>query len=135
MHPTTRSARRRHLALYLERDVRNVGSHRPGLEHLLGPHHDVDVDPSSQIAKWMNRSGRLAVNSYHHQGVNEVGDHLRVTAHAEDGLVEGVETADGFIVGIQWHPEYLWPVDVNARALLAGFIASCRALQTQSTQA
>ena len=121
------------LAADLKRDVSNIGSHRPGLAHMLRTHHDVEVDPSSQIAKWMSRSGRLAVNSHHHQGVNEIGDHLRVTARADDGLVEGVETADGFVVAIQWHPEYLWPVDVNARALLAGFVAFCQAARTQPT--
>lgn len=115
------------LAADLKRDVDNIGSHRPGLEHLLRPHHDVDIEPSSRIAKWMSHSGRLAVNSQHHQGVNEIGDHLRVTARADDGLVEGVETADGLVVAIQWHPEFLWPSDLNARALLTGFVASCRA--------
>ena len=116
------------LAADLKRDVRNSGSHRPGLEHLMRPHHDVDVDPSSRIAKWMSHSGRLAVNSHHHQGVSEIGDHLRVTARAVDGLVEGVETPDGLVVAIQWHPEFLWPVDLKARALLTGFVTSCQTL-------
>jgi putative glutamine amidotransferase len=49
-----------------------------------------------------------------------------VTARADDGLVEGVETPDGLVVAIQWHPEFLWPVDSNARALLTGFVTSCR---------
>jgi putative glutamine amidotransferase len=118
------------LAADLKRDVSNIGSHRPGVEHLLRPHHDVEVDPSSQIAKWMSRSGRLAVNSHHHQGVQVVGSRLRVTARAGDGLVEGVETVDGLIVAVQWHPEFLWPTDPNARALLAGFVASCQGIGT-----
>ena len=114
----------------LNRDVSNIGSHRPGPENLVHTHHQVDVNPSSQIAKWMSRSGPLAVNSYHHQGVSEIGKHLLVSARANDGLVEGLESADGLTVAIQWHPEFLWPVDVNALALLTGFVASCQIIET-----
>jgi len=123
------------LSADLKRDVRKIGSHRPGTAHLLRPHHDVVVDPSSQIAKWMSRSGRIAVNSHHHQGVNEVGDRLRVTARSDDGLIEGVESADGLVVAIQWHPELLWPVDSSARSLLTGFVTSCLVARFRATPA
>jgi putative glutamine amidotransferase len=46
------------------------------------------------------------VHSCHHQGIDRVGEGLIVTAHAPDGIVEGIE-ADGelFAVGVLWHPE------------------------------
>jgi putative glutamine amidotransferase len=49
----------------------------------------------------------FVVNSSHHQAVREPGRDLRITAHASDGTVEGLEytgPAD-WIVGVQWHPE------------------------------
>src|ERR1700691_2899881 len=52
-------------------------------------------------------ASELVVNSSHHQAVREPGRDLRVTAHATDGTIEGVEytgPAD-WIVGVQWHPE------------------------------
>ena len=52
-------------------------------------------------------AAELVVNSSHHQAVREPGRDLRVTAHATDGTVEGLEytgPAD-WIVGVQWHPE------------------------------
>jgi putative glutamine amidotransferase len=52
-------------------------------------------------------AAELVVNSSHHQAVREPGRDLRVTAHASDGTIEGVEytgPAD-WIVGVQWHPE------------------------------
>ena len=52
-------------------------------------------------------AAELVVNSSHHQAVREPGRDLRVTAHATDGTIEGVEytgPAD-WIVGVQWHPE------------------------------
>lgn len=58
----------------------------------------------------------LRVNSFHHQAVDHVGDGLRVTARADDGIVEAVEVEDravgrtpgGFVVAVQWHPEMCW---------------------------
>ncbi|MGB6199644.1 MAG: gamma-glutamyl-gamma-aminobutyrate hydrolase family protein [Candidatus Acidiferrales bacterium] len=55
----------------------------------------------------MNAAAELVVNSSHHQAVLEPGRDLRVTAHATDGTIEGVEYtgAEDWIVGVQWHPE------------------------------
>ena len=53
-------------------------------------------------------STQLTVNSLHHQAVDRLGDGLRVTATAPDGIVEGVEVDDAAnIVAVQWHPELL----------------------------
>jgi hypothetical protein len=49
----------------------------------------------------------IGVNSLHHQVVDEVGQGLVVSAKATDGVVEGLETPDGSIVAVQWHPELL----------------------------
>jgi len=55
----------------------------------------------------------LHVNSFHHQAVDRVGEGLRVTARADDGIVEALELAagedgDAFVVAVQWHPEMCW---------------------------
>ncbi len=50
----------------------------------------------------------LAVNSFHHQGVELVGTGLIVSAVAPDGLPEALESpSHRFILGVQWHPETL----------------------------
>lgn len=45
----------------------------------------------------------------HHQAPNRIGEGLRVTARARDGIVEAVESAegDGFLLGVLWHPEHM----------------------------
>ncbi len=48
-----------------------------------------------------------SVNSLHHQTVDRVGAGLIVSAVAPDGVVEGLETPDGSLVALQWHPELL----------------------------
>lgn len=51
---------------------------------------------------------RLAVNSLHHQGVRTLGDGLAACAWAADGLAEAISARDmPFVLGVQWHPEYL----------------------------
>jgi putative glutamine amidotransferase len=48
----------------------------------------------------------LFINSFHHQAIDRLGKGLRVTAVAEDGVVEAVEGTDGgWLYGVQWHPE------------------------------
>jgi putative glutamine amidotransferase len=48
----------------------------------------------------------LQVNSYHHQGVRELGSHLQAMAHAGDGLVEAFyDPRYRFVVGLQFHSE------------------------------
>ena len=43
----------------------------------------------------------------------------------EDGLIEGIFMPNKrFIVGVQWHPEFSYEVDVNNRKLINAFVAS-----------
>jgi putative glutamine amidotransferase len=50
------------------------------------------------------------VNSLHQQGVRELGKDLRVCAVDASGIVQAIESTDRaapFVLGVQWHPEYL----------------------------
>jgi putative glutamine amidotransferase len=66
--------------------------------------HDVEIDPDTTLAQILG--DRHPVKSHHHQGLDAVGEGLRVSAHAEDGSIEGVEDPEHrFAVGVLWHPE------------------------------
>lgn len=71
--------------------------------------HDVSVAPDTMLAKALGASGRISVNSSHHQALARVADGLRVTARAPDGIIEGAEWTgdDWWMVAVQWHPEEL----------------------------
>ncbi|MER5885805.1 gamma-glutamyl-gamma-aminobutyrate hydrolase family protein [Streptomyces sp. NPDC001941] len=45
------------------------------------------------------------VPTFHHQAVDRLGRDLLPSAHAEDGTVEAVELPEGWVLGVQWHPE------------------------------
>lgn len=68
--------------------------------------HGVDVKPGTKLAAIFG-TGKLAVNSLHHQGVCKLGKGLVASGISDDGLIEGVEyPAASYLVGVQWHPEY-----------------------------
>ena len=69
------------------------------------PTHEVRVVADTLTASLLPAS--WPVNSLHHQTVDRVGEGLIVSANAPDGVVEGLETADGQLLAVQWHPELL----------------------------
>ena len=90
--------------------------------------HAITVAPGSRLAA-VAAAGELAVNSLHHQAVRDVAPGLQVSAMSPDGLVEGLETADGRVVTIQCHPEELVAHEW-ARALFETFVRNAGRRQT-----
>jgi putative glutamine amidotransferase len=86
--------------------------------------HEVRVAPISGLAAVLG-SRRIAVNSFHHQSVDELGDGLHAVAWADDGVIEGIEGRGGaFLLGVQWHAETL--VDDAAQlALFQRLVSAC----------
>lgn len=50
---------------------------------------------------------RCFVNTAHSLCADRVGHGLKVTAVADDGVVEAFEAEGGHVIGVQWHPELL----------------------------
>jgi putative glutamine amidotransferase len=70
----------------------------------------------------------LRVNSIHDQAVRVLAPTLRDTIHTIDGLVEGVESEDGRVVAVQWHPEELAPFQERSRRLFDDLVDRARQL-------
>ena len=84
--------------------------------------HDVAVAPASRLRSLVEID-QLPVNSMHHQGVKRLGAGLVACAHAADGLIEAVESANGhWMLGVQWHPEVFEADDPHTRELFRGFV-------------
>ena len=76
-------------------------------EAVLAARHDVTVAADSRLARAVG-PGRRAVNTIHHQAIDRIGEGLRVTATADDGIIEAVEAEpDWELLAVQWHPEKL----------------------------
>ena len=66
--------------------------------------HGIQLDPASRLAQIAGTT-ELWVNSFHHQAADSVAPRLKPVAHAADGVVEALEGAEQFMIGVQWHPE------------------------------
>lgn len=83
--------------------------------------HDVDIEAGTRLAE-LTGGGTIAVNSFHHQAVQELGDGLVITAR-DQGLVEAIEDPQrSFVVGVQWHAESLYKRPEQL-ALFEGLVA------------
>ena len=90
--------------------------------------HDVDVVAGSKLSSLLG-SGKVRVNSSHHQSAEQPGDGLRVVAKCpDDGVIEALEgTAhDHFVVAVQWHPERTYQNDEPSKAIFHGFVEAAR---------
>jgi putative glutamine amidotransferase len=85
--------------------------------------HDVRLDPGSLAARAVGAESS-AVKSHHHQGIDELGEGLRVSGRsAADELPEAIELGgDHFALGVLWHPEE----DERSR-VIASFVDEARA--------
>jgi putative glutamine amidotransferase len=88
----------------------------------------VEIRTGSPLAAMVG-GHQLAVNSLHNQGIAVLAPGLRIEATAPDGTIEAVTLpgAPGFVLGVQWHPEYDFETDAASRAIFEAFGAAARA--------
>jgi putative glutamine amidotransferase len=109
----------------LIQDLKTAVNHRPGRDVVEA--HPVRLVAGSRLSGLLPRGEDLEVkvNSSHHQAVRVPGDNLLVTAVSPvDGVIEAVEldSADHFVVGVQWHPERTYAQSAVSRAIFAEFV-------------
>ncbi|MDR5899100.1 type 1 glutamine amidotransferase [Halomonas vilamensis] len=71
------------------------------------PRKTVDIVGDSKLHRLLGVTW-CRVNSLHHQAVNHTGEGVDIVARDRDGLVQGIESRNhDFLIGVQWHPEWL----------------------------
>ncbi len=93
--------------------------------------HGVKIEPGSCISDILQSdilSGGVRVNSLHTQALDRLGDRVEVEALSEDGTIEAVTVkgAPGFVIGVQWHPEYWAETDSPSNTIFKAFGDACR---------
>lgn len=87
--------------------------------------HSVTVKSGSLLHK-ITGTETLQVNSLHHQAVARVSDRFIVAAEAPDGLIEAISMEDQpFVLGVQWHPEWMMETDEMSRKIFGAFMDAC----------
>jgi gamma-glutamyl-gamma-aminobutyrate hydrolase PuuD len=94
-----------------------VGHVRHSPEPTVYGEIEVRTERDTLVRALIGESAR--VRCHHHQAVDRLGEGLRISARAEDGIVEAIELAGHrFVVGVQWHPEQ----DATDLRLVAGLL-------------
>jgi len=112
-------------------DIPGRRDHRGGkgpLDVAYGPKHAVSV--TGALGRIVG-ADQIKVNSIHSQAIDRPGEGLVVEARAADGTIEAVSApnAPGFVLGLQWHPEWRYAEHPASVAIFRAFGDACRAHQ------
>ncbi|CAG0981646.1 putative glutamine amidotransferase [Anaerolineae bacterium] len=66
--------------------------------------HELNLIQGSRLRAFFEVE-KLWVNSHHIQAVSALGEGLNAVGFAPDGVVEALESMDGKLIGVQFHPE------------------------------
>ena len=95
-----------HLKGTLHRGLGDFYGERGNIGTVL-PRKRVRIDHGTRVHRVFD-TDELLVNSLHNQAVDRLGEGLRVSARDSAGVIQAIEkTSHPFLVGVQWHPEYL----------------------------
>ena len=88
--------------------------------------HSIRIEPRCLLRRITGKS-TIRVNSSHHQSVKAVPSCLMATARSSDGVIEAIEAPDKpFLLGVQWHPEYLYERHSIQKKLFQALIKAAR---------
>lgn len=90
------------------------------------PRKTVSFTPGSRLGQ-IHRQERLRVNSLHHQAIDRLGKGLEIVGTDEYSVPQAWEDRKAtFLIGVQWHPEFLI-YRTSHRRLFEAFLAACGA--------
>jgi len=84
--------------------------------------HKMRFVPGSRLSKLYAGRSEATVNTIHHQAVNKLGRGLDVEAYAvPDDIVEAIRwRGPSYVLGVQWHPEFMFGPLMSADHLDGG---------------
>ena len=101
------------------RQLRKLTYNRPGLL----PTKQVRLADDARLAAICGKP-RLRVNSLHSQIVSKTGEGMTAVGWDLDGFIQASEHQQRDVIGVQWHPEYLFYVPSQLR--LFRWLLGCR---------
>jgi len=102
----------------LHQDTHTFYKETPNIRTIL-PGKKVYLTKNSKLRKIFNVENCL-VNSLHDQAVKKLGLDLIITAIEDNKIVQAIEhTKHPFMIGVQWHPEYLLHIKLQQRLFKA----------------
>ena len=90
----------------------------------------VYLKPGSKLANILGVR-QIKVNALHHQAVKDPGNNIAIVGREKNDVVQAIENLEqDFIIGVQWHPEYL-PQFKKQRRLFQTLVEKAREVNLQ----
>ncbi|MFI1562954.1 gamma-glutamyl-gamma-aminobutyrate hydrolase family protein [Streptomyces sp. NPDC020490] len=105
-------------------DIEEFTLHRGGEGRPVFLDEKIRLVPSTRLHGIMGVDS-LVGRSGHHQAVDKLGSGLVLAAVAQDGIVEGIEDPERWLIGVQWHPEDDDGPEADRLRLFGGFVEAC----------
>jgi len=101
---------------------------RPMAERFDDMAHSIDMTEGGKLQQILGGVKTIEVNTLHGQAIDQPGDDIVIEAVAPDGTIEAVSVrnAAGFVIGVQWHPEWHVLSDPHSKRLFEAFGNACR---------
>lgn len=98
------------------------------------PRKRIQIEAGSRLHELLGTM-TCRVNALHHQSVDQLGKGLRIAARDEYGIVQAIEApGEPFLLGVQWHPEFLI-FDRGQMRLFERLVAAARRHSTMAAAA
>jgi len=92
----------------------------PAIRSVL-PRKRVVLEAGSRLQRILG-AGEALVNALHRQAIDRLGEGLSAVARESNNVLQGYEASgDRWLIGVQWHPEYL-PQRTDQRALFEALV-------------
>ncbi len=86
--------------------------------------HSIKVEKNTKLFNIIKEE-KAEVNSAHHQAVSTLGQDIKASAYAEDGIIEAIEHEKlKFCLAVQYHPEF--EISSADTLLLQSFVNACK---------
>ncbi|MGV3539133.1 MAG: gamma-glutamyl-gamma-aminobutyrate hydrolase family protein [Rufibacter sp.] len=113
----------------LHQDIQGFYQEEPNPSSVF-PVKKIRIKPGSMLAKILGVQ-KLKVNALHHQAVHTPGNGIAIVAQEKNGIVQAIENSQRpFLLGVQWHPEYL-PQRRVQRRIFKALVENARHVHAQ----
>ena len=108
-----------------------------GKIHAQDSMHPISIVPNSHLFSIMSESADI-VNSSHHQAVDFVAPHLKISAQSDDGVIEALEWMNPndkpYLMLVQWHPERMDFQNSFSKNIAMDFLGAANNFSTKSKE-
>ena len=85
------------------------------------PVKEVSIEEDTLLMRILQVSNCM-VNAWHHQAIKDLGVGIQISARESNEIIQAIECEnERFMLGVQWHPEYL-PLDKVQRRLFSSLV-------------